>query len=149
MADPPPVQVLIVAHRTAATPQLLTAVAERVARGPARFTLLVPRAAPGLRVTDAEDVGEELVLALALPLLEDVVGAEVEGITGDADPVVAIQAALRERVFEEIIISTLPSRVSRWLRLDLPTKVAALGLPVTTVTAPERRHVPTGITNFP
>ena len=31
--------------------------------------------------------------------------------------------------FDEIILSTLPTRVSSWLRLDLPHKVAGLGLP--------------------
>ena len=34
-----------------------------------------------------------------------------------------------------MILSTLPARVSRWLKLDLPSKVSGLGVPVTTVTA--------------
>jgi hypothetical protein len=54
---------------------------------------------------------------------------------GDPEPLAAIQDAINIHGFDEIIISTLPSRVSRWLKLDLPHKVAGLGLPVTTVTA--------------
>ncbi len=54
------------------------------------------------------------------------------------DPLEAIQDAVNIHGFDEIIISTLPGRVSRWLHLDLPSKLNGLGLPVTTVTARER-----------
>jgi hypothetical protein len=132
-------RVLVVAHRTAATPALLDAVRERAARGPATFTLLVPRVVHGLdRVTDPEDVEPDeaqLVLDLALPLLEDAVGGPVEGLIGDPEPLSAVQDAVNLRGFDEIIVSTLPVRVSRWLRLDLPSKLSLLGLPVTTVSA--------------
>ncbi len=141
-----PVRVLVVAHRTAATPPLLAAVAERAGRGPATFTLLVPRAVQGLhRVMDPETGGDEeaqLVLELALPLLEVAAGGPVEGIVGDASPLTAIQDAVNTRGVDEIIISTLPARVSRWLHLDLPSKAAGLGLPVTTVVAGERAGAP-------
>jgi hypothetical protein len=139
MESSAPSRVLVVAHRTAGTPALLEAVRERAARGPAMFTLLVPRSPHGLhRVVDPEDtVSEEaeLVLELALPLLEEAAGSPVEGIIGDPQPLDAVQDAVNLRGFDEIIVSTLPTRVSRWLRMDLPSKLSGLGLPVTTVTA--------------
>lgn len=135
-------RVLVVAHRTAATPALIEAVRERAARGPATFTLLVPNPAHGLhRLVDPEDqeVSEaQTVLDLALPLLEEAVGAPVEGMIGDAEPLNAIQDAVNLHGYDEIIISTLPKRVSRWLHIDLPSKAGGLGLPVTTVTAKDR-----------
>jgi hypothetical protein len=134
-----PARVLVVAHRTAATPALMEAVRDRAARAPAQFTLLVPAAAHGLhRVVDPEDTGDDeaqQTLALALPLLEEAAGAEVDGMIGVAEPLAAIQDAVNLHGFDEIIISTLPTRVSRWLKLDLPHKASGLGLPVTTVTA--------------
>jgi hypothetical protein len=63
---------------------------------------------------------------------------------GDPSPMDAIHDAVNLRGFDEIIISTLPTKVSKWLKLDLPSKVAGLGLPVTTVTAEGRIEVPTG-----
>ena len=137
-----PNRVLVVANRTAATPALLDAVRERAARGPATFTLLVPHTSRGLhRLVDPEDQGTseaQSVLELALPLLEDAAGGPVEGLVGDPEPLAAIQDAVNLHGFDEIIISTLPTRVSRWLHLDLPSKAAGLGLPVTTVVAKER-----------
>ncbi|HEX3911315.1 MAG TPA: hypothetical protein VHW67_11515, partial [Solirubrobacteraceae bacterium] len=59
------------------------------------------------------------------------------GVIGDPTPLTAIEDTINARPFDEIIISTLPAHVSRWLRLDLPSKVGGLGLPVTTVTATE------------
>ena len=51
----------------------------------------------------------------------------------------AIEEALHEGEFSEVILSTLPQHVSRWLHSDLPRRVAHLGIQVTTVTAPGRQ----------
>ncbi len=134
-----PTRVLVVANRTAATPALLDAVRARASRGRCRFALLVPNVVHGLhRVVDPQDQDTEeaeLTLALALPLLEEAAGAPVEGLVGDSEPLAAISDAVNLHGYEEIIISTLPQPVSRWLKLDLPSKLAGLGLPVTTVIA--------------
>jgi len=131
-------RVLVVAHKTAATQNLLDAVHARAVQGPATFTLLVPNTQSGLhRVVDPEDQGAEgsqAVLDQALPLLEEAAGSPVRGMIGVSEPLAAIQDAVNLEGFDEIIISTLPARVSKWLRLDLPSKAAGLGLPVTTVT---------------
>jgi len=133
-----PARVLVVAHKTAATQPLLYAVRERAQRGPATFTLLVPNPAHGLhKVVDPEDQQAseaQTVIKEAIPALSEAAGAPVEGIVGDADPVAAVHDAINLRGFDEVIVSTLPVRLSRWLKLDLPSKVAGMGLPVTTVT---------------
>jgi hypothetical protein len=134
-----PARVLIVANRTAATPKLMEAVHERAAQGPAVFTLLVPASAHGLhQLVDPEDQTRseaEETIELAIPLLEEAAGGPVEPMVGVHEPLAAIQDAINLHGFDELIISTLPTRVSRWLKLDLPHKAAGLGLPVTTVTA--------------
>jgi hypothetical protein len=142
MSEPTPARVLVVANKTAATPALLAAVRERAQKSPATFTLLIPNPAHGLhKLVDPEDQEQseaEATLELALPLMEDAAGGRVEGMIGDPEPLAAIQDAINLHGFDEIIISTLPTRVSRWLKLDLPSKAAGLGLPVTTVTATGR-----------
>lgn len=68
-------------------------------------------------------------------------GGEADGGVGDADPTVAVQEILREQSFDEVIISTLPTRLSRWLRMDLPNRVSRMTeTPVTTVEAVEDRE---------
>jgi hypothetical protein len=143
-------RILVVANKTAATPALLDAIRDRVSRGPCEFTLLIPNATHGLHtLVDPEDQTQteaETTIELALPLLEEAAGAPVDAMIGVPEPLAAIQDAVNLHGFDELIISTLPSRVSKWLKLDLPHKAEGLGLPVTTVTARSRAEagLPTG-----
>jgi hypothetical protein len=138
-------QILIVANRTAATAPLLQAVRDRAAVGPAEFHLMMPSSPQGLhRVVDPEDNGREEAtarLGVALPLLSEAAGSPVTGEVGNHDPLGAVHDALHSAHYDEIIISTLPKRVSRWLKLDLPSKLAGFGLPVTLVN-PDRAEAP-------
>ena len=123
-------RILIVANRTAATPALIDAVKKRASEAACRFTLLVPRT-----FWDADTEQSAITLELAIPLLEEAAGSHVEGLLGDSDPFVAVTAAIEQGDYDEIVISTLPARVSHWLHLDLPARVQRLGLPVTVITA--------------
>ena len=133
MSASTPRRLLVVANRTAATPTLLDAVRSKTAEGTAAVTLLVP-AFP--TVFDPEALESRHTVELAIPLLEEATGTTVEGIVGDPDPFTAVQEALKETPYDEVIISTLPARVSHWLKRDLPQRVERLGVPVTVVTAP-------------
>jgi hypothetical protein len=125
-----PARILVVAHRTAATPKLLEQVRTRARQGSCSFVLLVPRP-----YWDPETEEAAKVIELAVPLLEEAASAPVEAIVGDSDPFVAVHEALERSEFDEVIISTLPQRVSHWLRQDLPARVERLGVPVVVVTA--------------
>jgi hypothetical protein len=134
MRAPSPSRVLIVADRTADSPELAQAVARRGAAGACTFTLLVPCRAPG-RHDVADPVGDTIAeaeerLELAIPLLSEAAGEAIIGVVGTHEPLVAVQDALSVLGFDEVMISMLPIRESRWFRLELPRKVRALGLPV-------------------
>jgi hypothetical protein len=125
-----PRRILIVAYRTAGTPGLLDEVRSRAAQQRCRFVLLVPRP-----YWDPETEEAALTLELAIPLLEEAARAHVKGLIGDTDPLVAVRETLEREPFDEVIVSTLPARVSHWLRRDLPSRLEQLGVPVTVVTA--------------
>ncbi len=144
-----PTSVLVVAHQTAAGEALLQAVRRRAEEGPTRFHLVVPRQPHGMhKVVDPLEAGEDEaqgVLADALPKLSRAAGHEVTGSIGDAEPLMAIHDAVNLGSYDEMIISTLPLGISRWLKLDLVSKAKALGLPVTHVAVPSAEKVGAGL----
>jgi hypothetical protein len=125
MATQPKTRVLVVANRTAATPRLLEEVSRRRKRGPCEFALLIPD------VTDRKRA--DWTLENAVPMLQRAAGGPVEGLIGGTDPFSSVQDAVRDGHFDEIIVSTLSKKTSKWLRRDLVRKVEGLGLPVTAV----------------
>ena len=124
-------RVLIVANRTAATPTLLDEVKRLARERPTAFSLLIPDA-PKSEHTD-------WTMELAIPLLERAAAGPVNGLTGEEDPFAAIRAAVADGRYDEVLVSTLPRRVSRWLRRDLPGRIEGLGLPVRVITPEHER----------
>jgi hypothetical protein len=135
-------KVLVVATRTAESPELLAALHERAVRGPCQFTLLVPSTPHGLAwAANPGDSGNEEAEQHRQAFLDelrgeglDVAGAKV----GDADPLAAICDECNFSQYDELIVSTLPLRISKWLHIDLPRKAeAATGLSVKHVVGSE------------
>lgn len=86
----------------------------------------------------ARQVAEERLQAALTQLRE--AGVVVDGRVGEPDPVQAVGTTCKGRKFDEIIVSTLPNRLSRWLGQDLPRRLERKsGLPVTHV---ERGNAP-------
>jgi hypothetical protein len=135
-------RVLVVANRTAESPELLEALRTRTMHGPCEFTLLVPSTAHGLAwAADPGDAGAEEAERHRAAFVEqlrseglDMADAKV----GDGDPLAAISDECNFNEYDELIVSTLPLRISKWLHVDLPRKAeAATGLPVQHVVGSE------------
>lgn len=156
--EPSPPEVrryLLVANQTLGGDALMEAVRERLRAGPCRFSVLVP-ATRAVDYPASLPIGEVTSVWVPDPATDREAmahtrervrtqlerlraeGAEADGEIGDPDPVEAVRKALENRPYDEIIISTLPARLSRWLRLDLPSRVQrAFDVPVTVITARE------------
>ena len=135
-------RILVVANRTAESPELLDALRSRTVHGPCEFTLLVPSTPHGLAwAANTHDAGNEEAEEHRTAFLEqlrdegvDIAAAKV----GDADPLAAISDECNFNEYDELIVSTLPLKLSKWLHIDLPSKAkAATGLPVTHVIGSE------------
>jgi hypothetical protein len=127
--------VLVVANVTATSDELLAALSERARGDRCRFTLLMP--APG---TDRD--AARRTLDAALLRLRDT-GLEIDGLVGDHDPLTAITDSYDPQRFDEIVISTLPVGISKWLQFDLPHRIErATNAKVTHVIAEPPRPQP-------
>jgi len=132
--------VLVVANRTAECEELQQALTERAAKSDdVRFTLVVPSAHGLSKAANPDEEAPEAQRHVdnAVAKFREA-GLEVEGRLGDPDPVAAVQDAHNTGSYDEVIVSTLPTHLSKWLRVDLPRKAAhATGLPVTHVVGSE------------
>lgn len=156
---------LVVANQTLGGEELLNAVRERAASGPAHFYVLVPDTAAKHQASSAAEglgagAGGQAGSVFVAPIAPNVsgepghatrvarqrlremlhqlteVGADANGEIGPPDPYEAIKQELDDRQFDEILLSTLPSGLSRWLGMDLPHRVGRLfDGPVTVIEA--------------
>jgi hypothetical protein len=126
---------LVVANRTAGSDELVNALRRRAEDGSVRCTLLMP-AGPGTRHEARARLDE------ALAIMREA-GIEADGRVGvDPNPLFCIGEVWDPAQYDEILISTLPSGLSHWLRVDLPQRVAKLtDAPVQhVVSTGDRRH---------
>jgi hypothetical protein len=109
---------LVVADRTLGSPELTDVLVRRAATQRLRVTLLVPagiheRASIRSRI---DRVVERLSGA----------GIDAVGIVGDSLATVAVAETWNPALFDEVVVSTLPAPLSRWLRIGLPQRIAEL-----------------------
>ena len=128
-------RVLVVANRTAESPELLEALRTRTMQGPCQFTLLVPSTPHGIGLGGRHARGRRR--GRGAPRARSSQELREEGLNvsdakvGDPDPLAAIQDECNFNEYDELIVSTLPLHISKWLKVDLPRKArAATGLPV-------------------
>jgi hypothetical protein len=126
--------VLVLANETIGGAKLLDAVRERAGRGDdVAFHVVVPQTRPRHGNVIYDDVvrdSAQVRVDLALEFMHNE-GISGTGEVGDGDPLNAVKDAVAEHGIDEILISTLPSESSGWLRRDLPERLREeTGLPV-------------------
>jgi hypothetical protein len=139
-------QILVVANQTLGGAQFIRTIADRLAGGDRAFYVVVPATAVadqivpqggGTSLTKAPTPREharavaEQRLNVALAAIRGA-GGEGDGEVGAPDPLEAVRDAISHQQVDEVIVSTLPLGLSKWIRRDLPHQVERLtGLPVT------------------
>jgi len=125
---------LVVANVTATSEELIGALRERAEREPVSFTMIIP-------AVGGRDAGEQR-LAEALEQLRSA-GLSAEGSVGNADPILAVTDAWDPKKYDEIIVSTLPMRFSKWLHAGLPERIGKLtDAPVTHIVSQPAKPEP-------
>lgn len=137
---------LVVGNQTLDSPTLAAAIVERTGHGPVAFHVVVPATPIKGRLTwdeeEARKVARERLDAMLARLREQSI--EATGEIGAPDPIEAVEDAIRGRQVDEILLSTLPSGISRWLGQDVPSRLkGSVMLPVVVLTA-ERETSRTG-----
>lgn len=128
--------ILVVANVTATSDELLRALRQQGQAGACAFTLIVPATPFG----GGRQAAQEM-LATALERLREA-GLSAGGSVGDGDPLVAVTEAWDPRRYDEIIVSTLPMRFSKWLHAGLPERIGRVtGAPVTHVISEPRHEI--------
>lgn len=150
---------LIVANQTLGGAELETGIRARIERGDGRFFVLVPMIQPELEIATwapadpmfgmpvrTEINPDALIEArkrsdLRLQVMLDkiiILGGQAAGEVGNPDPASAVAMLLERESFDEVIVSTLPAGISRWVRMDLPSRIGRLvSCPVVTIEAEE------------
>ena len=129
---------LVVGNQTLGGPELAAAIAERIASGPSHFHVVVPATPVGGGLTWDEDEAQAAAQARLDATLTQIrgLGAEASGEVGHRDPVEAARDAIRSHPVDEVLLSTLPAGISRWLGQDAPSRLkSAVPVPVVVVTA--------------
>ena len=128
---------LIVANQTLESRSLADAVNARLADGPIQAYVVCPLVPLGGRLSWDEAASTDAARERLADYLGHLraMGVTADGEVGDRDPVMAVRDAIRGREIDEIIVSTLPQGLSRWLTADVPTKIReSVAIPVSVVT---------------
>jgi GABA permease len=130
---------LVIANQTVVSETVVDKVRDLTQSMAARFHIVVP----ATRVQEGLTWTEGAARALARRRLElamvrfGQMQVHVTGEVGDENPVLAAMDALRERQIDEVLLCTLPSGVSGWLKQDLPNRLRRrISLPVTHLPIP-------------
>lgn len=124
---------LVVANQTVGGTHLTDLVKECLDEDECSFYVVVPASPSPDKWAHAHDDAHDAARERLERALERFrgLGVDARGEVGDTRPEDAIRDVLRRESFDEIILSTLPPGMSRWLKMDLVSRVQrAMDVPV-------------------